>query len=383
VGALVGLLLRRFRGSGALLLAVLVSACASAPDNIIGVDNPALPAADVAGVAKQTVYIVTTRQFAEDPSVLFGSDREPVGQNFARVDVTIPPNRDIGKVARPKSLPPDPRKDFVILNPVVHEGPIPFQQDLDRALANKPSDQREVMLFVHGYNTDLPAAIMRTAQLAHDSGFEGVPILFTWASRAKAIGYVYDLNSALHARDNLIESAELIATTRATGLNIIAHSMGNLLTVEAMRQDQLIGGFNNTGKIRTIVLASPDIDAELFVKQIRPFPRTARKFYVLISEDDKALAVSRKIAGGIDRVGDESASELAKLGVTVIDVTKIENTSSLNHSKFAESPEIVQLIGKRMNEGNTLETQNIRGLVGNLPAAASLLTGQGQDILGF
>jgi esterase/lipase superfamily enzyme len=369
-----------------ILIAVLLAslaACGSPPDNIIGVDNPLTPASSVEGTTLQTVFVATTRQLAEDPTVFYSTDREPVGINFSKVVVSIPPDHTVGTIKRPTSLPPNPKKEFVILDPVSFEGNNAFRNALNGALGERPRNEREVLLFVHGYNTDLPGAILRTAQFAHDSGFDGVPVLFTWASRGKTLQYVYDLNSALHARDELIVAAELLASTRATGLNLVAHSMGNLLTVEAMRQDQLLGGFNNSRKIKSIVLASPDIDAELFAKQLQPFPREARKFFVLISENDKALAVSRKIAGGIDRVGDEPGGELAKLGVTVIDLTKIDDTSSLNHTKFANSPEIVQLIGERMNEGDSFVASNNQGLGQNLPAAAQLLTGSAEAIIPF
>ncbi|CTQ55321.1 putative esterase of the alpha/beta hydrolase fold protein [Roseibium album] len=364
-------------------ICLLITACAAPLGNIIGVDNPTTPAASVPGTTLQTVFVATTRQQSDDPTLLYTADREPVGLNFAKVVVSIPPNRKTGSVSRPTSVPPNPKKDFVILDPIKYDGNQAFKRAVDQSLAGRPSDSREIMFFVHGYNTDLPAAILRTAQFAHDSGFKGIPVLFSWASRGSTLQYVYDLNSALHARDDLIVAAELVASTRTNGVNIIAHSMGNLLTVEAMRQDQLLGGFNNSGKIKSIVLASPDIDAELFAKQLLPFPREARKFYVLISENDKALAISRKIAGGIDRVGDEPGSDLAKLGVTVIDLTKIKDTSSLNHTKFANSPEIVQVIGARLNEGDSFVTSNNQGLGKNLPAAAQLLTGGGDDVIGF
>jgi len=364
-------------------ICALLAGCSSPPDNIIGVDNPATPSATVDGTVRQTVYIATTRQEAEDPALLYSADREPVGLNYAKVVVSIPPNRDVGSVNRPSAVPPDPKSDFVLLDPVTYAGKPAFKSALNTSLAAQPPSGREILLFVHGYNTDLPAAVMRTAQFAHDSGFKGVPIVFAWPSRGRTLQYVYDLNSALHARDDLIVAAELAASTQASGLNLVAHSMGNLLTVEAMRQDQLLGGFNNSGKIRSIILASPDIDAELFAKQLQPFPKDARKFYVLISANDKALAVSRRIAGGIDRVGDEPADELAKLGVTVIDLTKIDDTSSLNHTKFADSPEIVQLIGRRMNEGDSFVERPGRAALQAIPDAVSVLSGRGPSLIAF
>jgi len=36
-----------------------------------------------------------------------------------------------------------------------------------------------------------------------------------------------------------------------------------------------------------------------------------------------------------------------------MDLSKLDDTSSLNHTKFANSPDIVQLIGRRLNEGDS------------------------------
>ncbi|WP_434053796.1 MAG: alpha/beta fold hydrolase [Roseibium sp.] len=360
----------------ATLSLALLNACASVPVDIIGVDNPRNSAAETVGAVKQTIYVATTRARSEDPAILYTIDRNPGTLEFAKVDIYIPPNHKPGHVERPKSVPPDPENEFVILDPYVFKDKRAFQADLNRTLAARPNGPaRDTLLFVHGFNTDFPAALMRGAQFTHDSGFQGVPIVFSWASYGKTLEYVYDLNSALHARDDLIEAASAIASSKTTGANLVAHSMGNLLTVEALRQAEITGGINRSGKLRNVILASPDIDAELFAKQLKPFPRSARKFYVLISADDKALAVSRKIAGGVDRVGDEPANELEKLGVTVIDLSKVKDTSSLNHTKFADSPEIVKLIGTRMNDGDSFDPGVPAGPLRNAGNIANAVVG--------
>jgi esterase/lipase superfamily enzyme len=67
--------------------------------------------------------------------------------------------------------------------------------------------------------------------------------------------------------------------------------------------------------------------------------------YLLVSQDDYALRISRRIAGGVPRVGAADTAELEGLGVTVIDLSEVENSSSGSHSKFVGSPEVVRLIG--------------------------------------
>jgi esterase/lipase superfamily enzyme len=336
--------------------AFALGGCQILPEDVFGVDNASKPAASVSGTRLHQIYIATTRQSDPDPNVMFTSARSKT-VNYARVTVSIPPNHKPGTVQRPKKLPPDPAKEFVVLDPMRFSGGAELTAAVDAALAARPEEDRTVLLFVHGYNTTATAAVMRIAQFVQDSGFRGVPVLFSWASRGKTVDYVYDMNSALQARGAFIEVADALSATKAKDFGIVAHSMGNLLTVEGMRQIKLLGKFNRKGRLATVILASPDIDVDLFEQQISVFPPEERKFFILISRDDKALAVSRKIAGGIDRVGDSQAGRLAAMGVTVIDLSQVNDRSSLNHTKFADSPEMVQLIGRRLNAGDQLGTE--------------------------
>ncbi len=359
----------------------LLSGCASPPDAIFGVDNPRIRAETVSGARKHDIFIATTRALDADPAIMYSGERsDNIG--LARVTVSVPPNHVSGKIERSKNLPPDPRTEFAVLEPVTYTDEGAFLEGLNSAIAVRPKGERNVLLFVHGYNTTLAAAVLRITQFVEDTGYSGVPVLFSWASRGKKFDYVYDLNSALLARDDLIKTTRLLAQTEAESADIVAHSMGNILTVEAMRQAKLMGKFNTTGRLNNIILASPDIDADLFKKQLAPFPKADRRFYVLISEDDKALRFSQRIAGGVDRVGDESADELAALGVTVIDLSKVKDKSNLHHSKFADSPEVVQLIGNGILAGHTLHTSEPGGgLAAGLKAIPATISGGGEVLV--
>jgi esterase/lipase superfamily enzyme len=369
----------------ALIAAIaFVPGCAGAPDAIIGVDNPRVPAATIADARKHDIFIATTRASDADPAIMYSGERSE-HISLARVTVSVPPAHVSGQTERPKTLPPDPRRDFTVLNPHIYDNDRQFVEAVNSALATRPTGDRTVMAFVHGYNTTMASAVLRIAQFVEDSGYTGVPVLFSWASRGRVFDYVYDLNSALHARNHLIKTARLLGQTQAEGFDIIAHSMGNLLTVEAMKQAKIEGRFDKNKRLRNVILASPDIDTDLFREQISVFPKDERRFYVLISEDDKALAFSRRIAGGVNRVGDEDAESLAALGVVVIDLTKVNDPGNLNHSKFAESPEVVQLIGNRLLAGNTLRTAGpgrdpISGLVGGLIAIPAAVASGGNRI---
>jgi esterase/lipase superfamily enzyme len=128
--------------------------------------------------------------------------------------------------------------------------------------------------------------------------------------------------------------------------------------------------------INHIILASPDIDLDLFRAQLGQLPPGIReKMYLLVSKDDGALRASRLIAGGVPRVGAANAEELEKLGVTVIDLSEIEDSSSGSHAKFAGSPEVVRLLGAGLNSVGRFGEQNT-------PALNQILAGAPIRILG-
>jgi esterase/lipase superfamily enzyme len=348
----------------AAMFAALV-ACASPPE-LIGIDNPEFPAAEVADVSRHRLFIATTREASEVVGAFFSGLRAPQ-LGLASVDVTIPPTHVPGALERPMRLPPDPRSEFAVVDPIVYGADTAFIAAIDRELATRPPGSRSILIFVHGFNNTTSDAILRLAQFVEDTGFDGVPVLFTWASAASPTRYVYDLNSALVARTKLAEMADLLVRTDAESVDILAHSMGGFLTMEGLVEAQQRGVLGKRRTIDHIVLASPDIDIDLFRTQLAQLPQPIiERMYLLVSEDDGALRVSRRIAGGIPRVGSANTAELEGLGVVVIDVSEIEDSTSGSHSKFAGSPEVVRLIGAGLNRSGSLADDGPSPVLGRL-----------------
>ena len=118
--------------------------------------------------------------------------------------------------------------------------------------------------------------------------------------------------------------------------------MGNWLAMETLRQLAIGGNRDLSGKLGYVVLASPDIDVDIFKKQMARYGKPDKPFVVLLSADDKALRFSSLIAGKEARVGDDAnADELAALGVTVVDL------SATRVRRQAESCEIRRQPGAR------------------------------------
>lgn len=343
------------------VLPLVLSGCGRAPD-LIGVDNVNVPVDSVVQASRQKIFIATTRQ-ASDVTNVFFADRRAPELGLASVVVSIPPTHEPGRLERPKRLPPDPRTEFAVIDPVVYAQDQAFINALNQELASRSAKNRTILFFVHGYNNTFSDSVLRLAQFIEDSAFDGVPVLFSWASGAKPLKYVYDLNSALIARPYVKKATDILIRTRTKGLDVFAHSMGSLLTMEAILQADLEGRFDRTGRLNSIILASPDIDIDLFRAQLSQIKTEFKGTKVVfVSQDDAALDLSRTISGGIERVGNSNAEELAKLGIVVIDLTKIEDSTSGSHSKFAGSPEVVQLIGRGLNSSENFGQAEQAGL---------------------
>jgi esterase/lipase superfamily enzyme len=332
----------------------LTLANCAGPKNLIGIETD-VPAESVIGISEHQVFIATSRAHSKDPAEFFSGERIS-GLNFASVEVSVPPNHQKGKIETPSRPPADPRKHFVISKPENFVDRGAFQNQLSTYLRTLPSERRKLLLFVHGYNTNMTSAILQVSQFVEDSGYDGVPLLFSWASSANFVKYVYDMNSALVARDHLVSMFGTLNLPAVREYDVVAHSMGTFLVMETSRQIILTTGLNPTGKLNNVVLAAPDIDVDLFYEQIKLFPKGQRNIIVLVSRDDKALRASRRVAGGVARLGQASASEISKLGVTAIDLSEVEDQGSLSHSKFKDSPEVVQQIGEALKNKQSFNT---------------------------
>lgn len=187
-------------------------------------------------------------------------------------------------------------------------------------------------------------------------------MLFTWASRGQLSQYVYDTNSATTARDDLERTIRLIFASDAEQVNIIAHSMGNWVTVEALRQIKISSQLPQMSKLGSIFLAAPDIDIDVFKSQMRRFGKPRKPFYIVLSKDDQALRASSFIAGGGSRHGaDGDTEELAALGAVVIDMTDVKATDSSNHGKFAQLAEIAPQLSAVLGKGVAVKTDAAAG----------------------
>jgi esterase/lipase superfamily enzyme len=338
------------------VLLPLMAGCAGRPHGIL---TPL--AQTVPGASRVDMVVETTRDRDGDAAEMFGGDRA-AAPAYAVMTVSIPPdqNRKIGEVQWPSVVPGDPARDFVTLRASIVDRTAAIA-DLHEHVAMSPG--RQVLVFVHGYNTKYKDAVFRLAQIVHDSGTTATPVLFSWPSRARLLAYGYDRDSANFSRDELEKLlAALSADPKIGNISILAHSMGNLLTLETLRQMAIRTG-KIPAKISTVMLAAPDVDVDVFQTQIHAIGTLGPHFTLFVSQDDAALAISRRLADNMPRLGainpekEPYKSDLAADRISVVDLTHLQADDTFHHDKFAET-DVVRLIGARLAMGQQIGEDN-------------------------
>ncbi len=355
-----------------LAAASLTAGCASRPES----GFLATAAYEAPEASDHTILIASTRQRDSRPGTLFNGMRAD-WLDYASVTMSVPPTHVDGKIEWPQTPPGDPRRDFVVHQAGYIDGDKAFLQAVNAELAKRPRGHRKIFLFVHGFNTMFAEALYGFTQVVHDARTDHVPVLFTWASRGKLTDYLYDNNSATAARDQLAHTIRLLTQSNAEQVNILAHSMGNWVFVEAMRQIKLEGGLKHPEKIGLVLLAAPDIDVDVFKSELRAFGKLKRPYYIVLSRDDKALALSKFLAGGKSRLGDDkNADELAQLGATVIDLTNVKGDDPSDHNKYAQiaaiSPELQHVLQNGVGKTRVASSEEAQQLGSSLGSAVTV-----------
>lgn len=321
-----------------------------------------------ASTPTQTIFVATSRQPTTDLSAFSIARSDTI--SFARFDVAIPPAHQIGQIEWPQKTP-DPERHFMLAGSAPINGALGFQQSIRQANAGQAD---EIVVFVHGYNVNFAESVYRHAQIANDYGLRGQQVLFAWPSSAQPLGYAYDRDSVAHARDDLERLLTDLARNQKGKILLIAHSMGSHLVVETLRQMSIGGNRALFSRLSGVALMSPDIDIDLFLRQmerVRPVPQP---FVLLVSSRDRPLRLSAALTGQTARLGSISdIRRLKDLPVTVIDLSRFEGDYG-NHLTAASSPTVIALINGLMRIPQQVRERSVT----YLDLAQVALTGNAQ-----
>jgi esterase/lipase superfamily enzyme len=309
------------------------------------------------------VFYGTDRARNNGPSrPSYGSERAP-RLELGRALVTVPAAHRVPAIERPFALrvpyfqivlyeqDEDPKRHFTIkeLKPLSRDE---FLALARARIAASRAFKDQALVFVHGFNTAFEHALYRTAQLAYDLRFDGAAFLYSWPSGGGLIGYGHDRESATQAEPYLKEFLDVVVRkSGATGVSVIAHSMGNLPLLNVLRE---LGPALPAGvRLREVILAAPDVDRDVFANLaagIRPY---GRGITLYCSSRDRAMSASRRFAGGVPRAGDvPPEGPVIVAGIDTIDVTETStDLLALNHSAYAEKSALLNDIGLLLQTG--------------------------------
>jgi len=290
--------------------------------------------------------------------------------------ISVPPGHQAGQIEKPMFGAASPSKHFAVTakRDLDDAG---FQAEIASHLSGRIGSNRDVLVYVHGFNTSYDDARFRLAQIVTDGRFGGVPVLFTWPASSNLLDYEAAKESAAASRDALAKLLQELAVTPGVGrVQIVAHSMGTWLAMEALRETAIAGLPDLNGRLGNVVLAAPDIDLSVFRAQIARLD--ASHVSVLVSSKDRALSISRTLAGNRPRVGaldprnPNDRVALEHLGVKVYDLSG-ESVGLIGHDTYADAPEIIRQLGAEIGAPR-LQDSDVQSILGDKPVSSNVVS---------
>ena len=267
---------------------------------------------------------------------------------FSLTTISVPPEHEAGSIERPNLGSADRRRHFMVAGrrPLDEKT---FSNEIASHISGRIGSNRDILLFVHGFNTSLDEARFRLAQIVVDGGFNGIPVLFTWPSKGSLFAYGSDRESAMASRDALEHVLEALAAEPDVGkVHVLAHSMGAWLAMEALRETAIAGHPDLDGHLGDIMLAAPDIDLDVFRQQMARLGSLAH-VSIFAASNDRALNLSGMLAdrprlGALDPTNPADRQAIKDLGVSVVDISR-ESIGLIGHATYAAAPQIIRGIG--------------------------------------
>jgi len=182
---------------------------------------------------------------------------------------------------------------------------------IDEALAQ--SRDHDIIVYVHGANTNLERAAGQAAQLQHFTGRNSVVLLFNWPTAENFLRYSRDMRTAAESAPQLARLIELLEeNTDAGKIDVFTYSAGATvgskgLAIVGRDADKPGAAPDRLGEIYH---AAPDADFRGFVDDMRDYADRAERMTVAANMSDSALRLSAAI-NRASRAGRPDMEELS------------------------------------------------------------------------
>lgn len=196
-------------------------------------------------------------------------------------------------------------------------------------------------MYIHGFNVSFEDAARRTAQMAYDLKFNGAPVFYSWPTHGgKPYKYVNAKDNISWSKENIKRFLkDFVEKSTAENIYLIGHSMGTRGLTEAYVE--LIKEHPELRfRFREIILAAPDIDVQIFKRDIAPALKQTNNTTIYASSEDVALMLSSMVHMQASRLGDSREGIHVFPGIESIDATNVK-TDFLEHSYYGDSESVV------------------------------------------
>jgi esterase/lipase superfamily enzyme len=289
-----------------------------------------------------TTYFATNRgrTTQREPSKAY--DAKVAKLTYGRAVVSIPSTHTAGHLELPSiwrlELRADPKRHFVLKDAVALDA-----SDVSTELTQRLREgkAKSLLVFVHGYNMGFAETAMRTAQLAYDLDFPGIPFFFSWPSAGQYTAYLRDSESAQLSEDAFDQVLDDLSRLPVDDIYIIAHSMGSRVVSQVLKSR--VDNRKPTGKISDLLLAAPDINAQLFREVIAPRLKTLNGTLTTVyaSSTDLALRASKAVHG-YARVGETVHGVFVFPGLDTVDASRaVMSVRAFGHSYLTDSAAVL------------------------------------------
>ena len=178
-----------------------------------------------------------------------------------------------------------------------------FCQRVEQEMKRLHTDQ--IVIFVHGFDTSVQGNAETLAAIWHYSGRRFVPIQYEWPSDVRILDYTVDKQNAARSVRSLRLLLDLLSQrTSARRINLLGHSAGTPVVVQALHELRLIGSglgpeaLHSRYHIGSVVLAAPDMDTVEYLNAMMDgLLDLTTRVTIYMSSGDLALRLSRWLFG--------------------------------------------------------------------------------------
>ena len=172
----------------------------------------------------------------------------------------------------------------------------------------KRSENKDVILFVHGFNNTFNESVFTLAGIWHFLKRQGVPIVYSWPAAAEGFNaYFADKESGQFTIFHLKETLRLLfKNPEIENIHIIAHSRGTDVVTTTLREliieNRASGGNPRKDlRIENLILAAPDLDFGIIKQRLmaEQFGPAFGKITIYTSQNDSALGISQWLTNGL------------------------------------------------------------------------------------